>query len=191
MNPVPVLDIEESDGDGEPGERAISYLGRSRVSSTSEWLAEWEIEEEAGEQLHYRVRRLAELLQASATRFEAVIRERLAEVELSRAVLVRLEESPPHGRTQELFEQLAHEWRRDTLGESSFMRIVVHRSYQRIIGLGPEVVPLILLELEREPRLWFWALTAITGENPAEGEDTVRGAADRWLEWGRQHKYLS
>ena len=36
------------------------------------------------------------------------------------------------------------------------------RPYQRIIGMGLPVVPLILEELEREPDQWFWALEAIT-----------------------------
>ncbi len=37
--------------------------------------------------------------------------------------------------------------------------------YQRIIGIGWPVVPLILDELQREPDQWFWALEAITDEN--------------------------
>ena len=39
-------------------------------------------------------------------------------------------------------------------------------SYQRIIGLGSAVVPLLLRELERQPDHWFWALKAITGADP-------------------------
>jgi hypothetical protein len=188
VNPFPVLDIDETEGDGEFGEQSITYIGRSRVSSAAEWLVDWEMEDQPGEQIHYRVRRLAERLQASPASFAAVIRERLA---AEGGFVLRVERPEPDHRTRELFEQLTDEWKRDTLGESSFMKIVIHRAYQRIIGMGPPVLPLILRELESEPRFWFWALTAITGEDPAEGEETVQGAADRWLEWGRQHEYLS
>ena len=44
-------------------------------------------------------------------------------------------------------------------------------SYQKIIGMGPAVVPLILSELETEPDHWFWALEAITDENPVSESD--------------------
>jgi hypothetical protein len=66
----------------------------------------------------------------------------------------------------------------------------MHWAYQQIIGLGPAVIPFILEDLARKPDWWFWALAAITGEDVAEGEQTLDGAAERWLEWGRSHGYL-
>jgi hypothetical protein len=68
----------------------------------------------------------------------------------------------------------------------------VLKPYQRIIGMGLPVVPLILEELRREPDQWFWALEAITDENPVPAEDAgnVRAMADAWIEWGRQHGHL-
>ena len=56
-------------------------------------------------------------------------------------------------------------------------------SYQRIIGLGPKVVPLILVELQKETDHWFWALEAITGENPVPKEDAgdVEASARGWI----------
>jgi len=39
-----------------------------------------------------------------------------------------------------------------------------------MIGLGWPVVPLILEELNREPNQWFWALEAITEQNPVPPE---------------------
>jgi hypothetical protein len=84
-----------------------------------------------------------------------------------------------------LFQALVDEWKADILFESSVSQIVTHRAYQRIIGLGPDALPYILEELEREPRQWFWALAAITGQDPAEGETSVADAAAKWLEWAR------
>jgi len=61
------------------------------------------------------------------------------------------------------------------------------RPYQAIIGMGMPVVPLILEELKREPDQWFWALEAITEENPVPGDalGNVRRMAQAWIEWGR------
>ena len=54
--------------------------------------------------------------------------------------------------------------------------------------MGWPAVPLILEELQREPDQWFWALEAITEENPVppEARGNVRHMAQAWLEWGKQ-----
>lgn len=83
------------------------------------------------------------------------------------------------------FENLADEWEQATDFESVVARKVMHLAYQRIIGMGYPAVPLILRRLQREPRQWFWALTSITGEDPADGQTSADGAAQAWLEWGR------
>jgi hypothetical protein len=84
-----------------------------------------------------------------------------------------------------LFENLADKWEEATAFESVVTRQAMHPAYQRIIGMGDEAVPLILRRLQREPRQWFWALTAITGEDPAGGTQTAEEAAEAWLDWGR------
>ena len=62
-------------------------------------------------------------------------------------------------------------------------------SYQQIIGRGLDVVPLILRELQQQTDHWFWALEAITGENPVsrDGAGDMRASADAWLEWGQRN----
>lgn len=61
------------------------------------------------------------------------------------------------------------------------------RPYQRIIGMGLPVVPLILEELAREPDQWFWALEAITEQNPVPVEDKGKMPlmAQAWINWGK------
>jgi hypothetical protein len=90
------------------------------------------------------------------------------------------------------FATLADQWHRDIAVVSSVHEMVEHPAYQGIIRMGPAVVPLILRELQREPDYWFWALTAITGENPVPPEDA--GDLDRmtnaWLALGRARGYL-
>ena len=67
----------------------------------------------------------------------------------------------------------------------------VHPAYQGIIGLGDAALPWILEELKKEPRDWFWALTAITGENPIPESSAgkVEEMAEAWLRWGREQGY--
>jgi hypothetical protein len=62
----------------------------------------------------------------------------------------------------------------------------MHPAYQNIIGLGPRAVPLLLAELKREPCDLFWALTAITGEDPVapQNRGNLQKMAHAWLEWG-------
>src|SRR5207253_5291781 len=84
----------------------------------------------------------------------------------------------PRGeRLEEHFQQFAAEWRSEVWPLSSVTKIVEHPSYQAIIALGREVVPLILRDLERQPDHWFAALRALTGADPVAPED--RGRIDR------------
>ena len=71
---------------------------------------------------------------------------------------------------------------------SNTAQMAMLKPYQRIIGMGWSVVPLILEELNREPDQWFWALEAITEENPVSSDvaGDVRRSALAWLEWGRE-----
>ncbi len=89
---------------------------------------------------------------------------------------------------QETFNTLAKRWRDDTAALSSPTAKAVHPAYQRIIGMGPRALPLILREMKREPDDWFWALTAITGEDPVPPEDAgdMDKMVDAWLRYGEQ-----
>lgn len=90
------------------------------------------------------------------------------------------------------FSVLAERWRSETGGFSVNDRRVVHPAYQEIIGLGPRVIPIILRELQVRPDYWFWALRALTRENPVNEADAGRmpRMTEAWLNWGRQHGHL-
>jgi hypothetical protein len=133
------------------------------------------------------------------------IAEHADELSGKRVKLIVLDESrslPANGATdrsrpsapvkdkEELFRQLADQWRKETAHLSMAIKKVMHPAYQRIIGLGPDAIPLILRELQRRPGHWFWALKAITGEDPAQSESTVSQAAQVWLQWGKEHQYI-
>lgn len=89
------------------------------------------------------------------------------------------------------FPELAEQWRRDTRFSSSLVEMVLHPAYQRIIGLGGAALPLLLRELQREPDHWFWALRAISGEDPAASTSTIDDARDGWLKWGTSQGYIT
>jgi hypothetical protein len=87
-------------------------------------------------------------------------------------------------RIEKDFAELAAEWRRDTRFLSSITEMASHPSYQKIIALGRPAIPLILREIEQRPDHWFWALNAITGEDPVDPEDDFDQAVEAWLRWG-------
>jgi hypothetical protein len=90
------------------------------------------------------------------------------------------------------FAAKAQEWKSETEFCSSPEIAAGHPAYQRIIGMGPVVVPMILQEMRKEPGLWFDALMALTDEQPvleAHAGDIVAMTQD-WLEWGRRNGYL-
>ncbi len=95
---------------------------------------------------------------------------------------------PASGTTdiQERFRRLAAEWKEQSRYLSNTAQMAMLKPYQRIIGMGWPAVPLILEELQRAPDQWFWALEAITDQNPVSPESAgnVRLMARAWIEWG-------
>ena len=93
--------------------------------------------------------------------------------------------------SQARFSRLEAAWRQETQFCSTLLEIVTNPNYQQIIGMGRCAVPYILAELAREPGHWFWALKAITTEDPVA--DTDRGNLERmtqtWLIWGARNGY--
>jgi len=89
------------------------------------------------------------------------------------------------------FDKLAAEWRSGVAFSSSLLEMATHPAYQQIIGMGKSAVLFILGELAQTPDHWFWALKAITGEDPVPDAD--RGNLERmtqaWLVWGARHGY--
>ena len=91
------------------------------------------------------------------------------------------------------FDALADEWAVATRFQSSSTEIAIHPAYQQIIGMGPAVLPLILDRLAHRTEHWFWALGAISGEDPVDPSDAgkVDAMAEAWLRWGRTKGLMS
>ncbi|MCT7965838.1 hypothetical protein NG799_05765 [Laspinema sp. D1] len=98
---------------------------------------------------------------------------------------------PTVSEVEKTFLELAEQWRRETRGISSTNKASMHPLYQQIIGMGKAVIPLLLRELERNSGQWFWAIKAISREDPVPPEK--RGQTQEmiryWLEWGKQKGY--
>jgi hypothetical protein len=94
--------------------------------------------------------------------------------------------------SERIFYDLTVTWRQETALLSSVSMMAMHPAYQRIIGMGKKAIPLILRELQRQPDHWFWALNAITGDNPIDPEDAgnIAKMRDAWLEYGKKQGYL-
>ncbi|HEY6351978.1 MAG TPA: hypothetical protein VI636_21495 [Candidatus Angelobacter sp.] len=92
------------------------------------------------------------------------------------------------------FQYLVKEWRRQRGVMSSITEMSTLPAYQKIIGMGEAVIPLILAQLKAEgddPDHWFWALASITEANPVKPEDrgnTVK-MAEAWLKWAEDEDH--
>lgn len=89
------------------------------------------------------------------------------------------------------FAELSATWRSETAFTSSALQMATHPAYQEIIGMGRDAIPLILHELSERPAHWFWALRAISGENPVKAAEMGKfdSLVSAWLDWGRQKGY--
>lgn len=87
-------------------------------------------------------------------------------------------------------------WREATADLSSLSAIVNDDAYKRIIGMGLPALPLIFVEMQREPDFWFDALRSITGigddEDPVRPEDrgNLQAMTSAWLEWATRNEYV-
>lgn len=93
------------------------------------------------------------------------------------------------------FVGLLEEWRKERKVISSVTDMAMSPAYQKIIGMGPIAISLILAQLQSEgdePDHWFWALRVLTDTDPVKEEDRgdIVKMAKTWLVWGRNQGYV-
>jgi hypothetical protein len=83
------------------------------------------------------------------------------------------------------FQQLSAEVEEDCMFVSSPSQIIIHPSYQKIIGMGKKAVPFLIRKLNDSPTFWFWALQAIVDINPVPKSDkgNIAEMVNRWEKW--------
>jgi hypothetical protein len=99
-----------------------------------------------------------------------------------------------HLNAEQQFNRLARIWKSETELISKMSRKFMHPAYQKIIGMGEPAIPLILKDLAKHgPNDWFWALTAISDENPITEElaGNMVAMTEAWLQWGKRAGYLN
>lgn len=113
------------------------------------------------------------------------IRELRTAVGRIEARLALVNTEPAENALEQKFLSLEAQWKADTRLTSSLTEIANHPAYQRIIGMGRSALPFIFRSLERAPDHWFWALHAITGDDPVNPADRGRlpRMAAAWLRW--------
>ena len=96
-------------------------------------------------------------------------------------------------RIDRIFACLAEKWREETGALSSPAKIAANESYQAIIDLGPDVLPLILQDLREHGGFWFPALRQLTGESPVpdEARGNVTLMREHWLAWAERRGLAS
>ena len=95
---------------------------------------------------------------------------------------------------EQRFNRLASLWKSETELYSKVTKRILHPAYQKIIGMGETAIPFILKDLvDNGPDDWFWALTAITDQNPITEAiaGNMRAMTEAWLLWGTQAGYLN
>jgi hypothetical protein len=86
------------------------------------------------------------------------------------------------------FREQADKWQSETAFLSSTPMRVMHDSYQTIMAMGPDVIPILLLDLQKTHRHWFWALRHLTNVDPVLERDkgNIDKMIDSWITWGRK-----
>ena len=100
-------------------------------------------------------------------------------------------DTPPSETLEERFRRLAAVWHKETAYLSSMSEASSHPAYQEIIRLGPEVVPLLLRDLEANHTHWFAALRALTGAEPisTSAAGNIPKMTEAWLSWAKDKGY--
>jgi hypothetical protein len=91
---------------------------------------------------------------------------------------------------EEQFLKHAEHWQTETAHLSSPSQMMMHPSYQAVLGIAQEnkneVIRLMLTDLRDKRRLWFWALSFLTKENPitALQAGKIDPMISAWVKWG-------
>jgi hypothetical protein len=92
---------------------------------------------------------------------------------------------------RERFYSQADIWQQETEHLSSPSQMMMHPSYQAVMGMvkgnEDEIVRLMIKDLRDNRRMWFWALSYITKDNPIKPAEA--GHMDKmirsWTDWGK------
>jgi hypothetical protein len=92
---------------------------------------------------------------------------------------------------EDRFRRLSSVWHKETAYLSSMTEASSHPAYQEIIRLGPDVIPLLLRDLQAHHTHWFAALHVLTGADPIapSSAGNVPKMVDVWMGGAKEHGY--
>lgn len=100
----------------------------------------------------------------------------------------------PDSRTQvqdlaDQFRELADQWEEESMFLSNSEQIIALPSYDAIVRLGEQAVPLILKRMQAQGGHWYHVLQDITKEDPVDPADwgNVAAMQKEWLRWGQDN----
>jgi len=85
------------------------------------------------------------------------------------------------------FERLTTEFKEATKYSSNPGDTINHPSYQKIINMGPRVLPLIFEDVKRDNGFWYEALRQLTGSDPVPKSQwgDIKAMNKTWLKWAK------
>lgn len=103
--------------------------------------------------------------------------------------------SPPKAQASSKFSGLVAQWRAERGATTSITAMAACDAYKKIIGMGPDAIPLIIAQMRSEsgkPDQWFWALQVLAGVDPVADED--RGdyvkMSQSWMDWAEKEGHV-
>jgi hypothetical protein len=102
---------------------------------------------------------------------------------------IRVTDDP---ETLERVTRLAESWMKDRPRGVDVEQMMDTPAYREIIDIGYRAIRPLLLMLLKNPDHWFYALHAITGENPVSpgSEGHLVEMAGAWIKWGKARGYI-
>jgi hypothetical protein len=97
----------------------------------------------------------------------------------------------PTDSLEQRFRQLADVWQEEVAHHSSTTIRNSHPAYRAIIGLGTQVVPYLLRDMQEHQTHWFAALREITGADPipTSAAGNVPEMVEACLRWAQDNDY--
>jgi hypothetical protein len=122
-----------------------------------------------------------------------VIEDEIAAGPVSLGAILGISHAASVGEIERKFERLRDRWKSERGPHSNIAKLTMHDAYQSIIGMGEAAVPLLLKELQNgSTDYWYWALQAITEQDPIPFTDAgnAKKMSEAWVEWGKRQGYL-
>lgn len=88
------------------------------------------------------------------------------------------------------FRRLYSQWLDDIAHMSSVREMMTGEGFEQMVAMGPDVLPLVLRELQAKPTFLFLVAQRITGHNPVTPDcvGDVQKIVACWVNWLQQER---